>query len=238
MAKRSASTRVRLSREAIVESAVSLADAEGLEAVTIRRLAQEHSVTPMAMYWHFSDKDSLLDGLSEYLIEAVAWPESSDAPWDEQLHGILEAFLVALRPHPTLAALALRRILVAEPGLRIAERVLDLLRQAGFATERAVEIGTFLLCSVITLVASDPMPGSPAASPGASSAVSSGASPAGEDHAAIKRQKTAALSALSPERYPLVVAAAPALVNCRANEDYFSLNLELLVQGVRGLRRA
>ena len=61
MAKRSAPTRVRLSRETIVASAVALADAEGLEAVTIRRLAQEHGVTPMAMYWHFSDKDSLLD---------------------------------------------------------------------------------------------------------------------------------------------------------------------------------
>jgi TetR/AcrR family tetracycline transcriptional repressor len=221
MAKRSASTRVRLSRETIVASAVVLADAEGLEAVTIRRLAQEHGVTPMAMYWHFSDKDSLLDGLSEYLIASVEWPGSGDAPWDEQLHGILEAFLVALRPHPALAALALRRILVAEPGLRIAERVLDLLRQAGFATERAVEIGTFLLCSVITLVASDPTP----------------AFPAGEDHAAMKRQKTAALGALPPETYPLVVAAAPALVNCRAQDGYFALNLDLLVQGVLGLSR-
>jgi len=64
MAKRNDATRGRLSREAIVVGAIALADAEGLDAVTIRRLAQEHGVTPMAMYWHFSDKDSLLDGLS------------------------------------------------------------------------------------------------------------------------------------------------------------------------------
>src|SRR5689334_24253378 len=122
MAKRSDATRVRLSREAIVVGAIALADAEGLEAVTIRRLAQEHGVTPMAMYWHFSDKDSLLDGLAEHLVEAVELPEASDAPWDEQLRDILRAFVRAVRPHPALASLVLRRILAAEPGLRIAER--------------------------------------------------------------------------------------------------------------------
>jgi TetR/AcrR family transcriptional regulator, tetracycline repressor protein len=47
--------------------AITPADREGLEAVTIRRLAQEQGVTPMAMYWHFSDTDSLLDGIAEAL---------------------------------------------------------------------------------------------------------------------------------------------------------------------------
>ena len=48
-------SRGRLSREAIVSCAIALADAEGLAAVTIRRLASEQGVTPMAMYWHFND---------------------------------------------------------------------------------------------------------------------------------------------------------------------------------------
>ncbi|WP_233412242.1 TetR/AcrR family transcriptional regulator [Nucisporomicrobium flavum] len=218
MAKRS----VRLSRDAIIDCATALADAEGLEAVTIRRLAQENGVTPMAMYWHFNDKDSLLDGLAEHLIASVKLPEPGDGMWDEQLRAILVAFLDAIRPHPALAGLALRRILVAEPGLRLAERVLDLLRQAGFGPEQAAEVGTFLMCAVITLVVGDPM--------AAKAAV-------GGDAAADMRHKQAMLQALEPGRYPNLIAAAPALVSCRGQDDYFTINIDLLVQGVRGTRR-
>lgn len=222
MAKRNEATRGRLSREAIIVSAVSLADGEGLDAVTIRRLAQEHGVTPMAMYWHFNDKESLLDGLAEYLIEAVKLPEPTDAPWDEQLRDILAAFVTAFRPHPAIAGLTLRRILVAESGLRIAERVLDLLGRAGFGSGRAAEVGTFLICSVIALIGAEPGGG-----PGWSG-------PAREQ---ALRDKRARLEALPPESYPHVIAAANALVVCRDEEEYFVLNLDLLVQGVRGLRR-
>jgi AcrR family transcriptional regulator len=222
MAKRSDTTRVRLSRDAIVAGAVALADTEGLEAVTIRRLAQEHGVTPMAMYWHFNDKESLLDGVAEYLIEAVELPEPTDGPWDEQLHAILHAFLVAIRPHPAIAGLALRRILATEAGLRIAERVLDLLRRAGFEAGKAAEVGTFLMCAVITLVASDP---------------NSAPRLTGDERDQMIRRKRATLESLSPARYPNVIAAAPRLVVCQEGDDYFALNLDLLVQGVRGIRR-
>jgi TetR/AcrR family tetracycline transcriptional repressor len=222
MAKRSETTRGRLTREAIIVSAVTLADAEGLEAVTIRRLAQEHGVTPMAMYWHFNDKESLLDGLAEFLIDAVELPGPSDAPWDRQLRGILLAFVAAIRPHPSVAGLMLRRILVAESGLAIAERVLGLLRKAGFSPGRAAEVGTFLICSIITMAVADPAPGPP---------------PTGEEREQSLRDKRARLESLPPSRYPNVIAAAPALVQCREEDDYFALNLDLLVQGVRGLPR-
>jgi TetR/AcrR family tetracycline transcriptional repressor len=220
--KRSATTKVRLSRDAIVACAMDLADAEGLEAVTIRRLAQENGVTPMAMYWHFNDKDSLLDGLSEHLVAAVRLPEPDDREWGEQLHDILTAFLAAIRPHPATAALALRRILAAEAGLDLCERVLDLLRGAGFTAEKAAEVGTFLMCAVITLVSSDPSPGPPCA---------------GAEREQAVRDKKARLASLPPSRYPNVIAAAPSLVVCRDHDDYFALNLDLLVQGVRGIRR-
>src|SRR5437764_948761 len=49
----------RLSREAVAEGALALADAEGLEAVTIRRLAQDLGVTPRALYWHLKNQEGL-----------------------------------------------------------------------------------------------------------------------------------------------------------------------------------
>src|SRR2546423_8871268 len=56
----------KLTRTAVVERAMRLADVEGVEAVTIRRLAQELGVTAMALYWHFKNKDELLLGMADH----------------------------------------------------------------------------------------------------------------------------------------------------------------------------
>jgi TetR/AcrR family tetracycline transcriptional repressor len=225
VAKRSSEgVRGRLSRDAIVACAIELADREGLEAVTIRRLAQEQGVTPMAMYWHFSDKDSLLGGIAEALVAAVRLPEPTDEPWDVQLHAILAAFLAAIRPHPAVAGLALRRILTSEPGLALSEQALGLIRSAGFPPDRAAEAGSFLLCAVITLVTSQP--GRP------------WHQLEGEARDQMFREKRAALDVLSPARYPNVLASAPWLVTCHDEDNYYALNLNLLVQGIKGIQPA
>ena len=57
----------RLDRDLVIRTAMGVADTEGLDAVTIRRLASELGVTPMALYWHFEDKQALLDALSDEL---------------------------------------------------------------------------------------------------------------------------------------------------------------------------
>src|SRR5947208_254282 len=63
MAPRTASataSRSDLNRHAIVQRALTLMDTEGADAITIRRIAQEFGVTPMALYWHVANKDELL----------------------------------------------------------------------------------------------------------------------------------------------------------------------------------
>jgi hypothetical protein len=60
-----------------------------------------------------------------------------------------------MRPHPAVAHLAFTRVLASDAGLVVAERVLGLLGEAGFPPERAAELGGFLLCSIITLVAAE-----------------------------------------------------------------------------------
>src|ERR1051325_5968816 len=135
-----ATVKERLSRERIVECAIALADAEGLEAVTIRRLAQDQGVTPMALYWHFKDKELLLDGIAERLLSDVVLPGPSGRPWHEQLRDVLSALLVVLRAHPAVADLLKARVLLSEPGLTIAEHALRLLREAGFSAEQAAQL--------------------------------------------------------------------------------------------------
>ncbi|WP_327365433.1 TetR/AcrR family transcriptional regulator [Streptomyces sp. NBC_01217] len=213
-------TRERLSREAIAASAVALADAEGLEAVTIRRLAQDHHVTPMALYWHYKDKDQLLDGVAERLFGDVDLPPVGSEPWPRQLRAALEAVLAALRPHPAVAGLATSRILSSEAGLIVAERTLSHLRQAGFSPETAAEIGGYLLSAVVTLVTSEP-----------------GRRHGDDDeaHEDAIRVKAASLGALSPRRYPNIVASAGSLAACASPDAYYSLGLDMLITGIRGI---
>src|ERR1700712_2980199 len=100
-----APARERLSREALAAGALALADREGIEAVTIRRLAADHCVTPMALYWHFKDKDAVLDGIAERIYASVRLPDPTSKRWDKQLRSVLDAVLAAVRPHPLVAEL-------------------------------------------------------------------------------------------------------------------------------------
>ena len=100
----------------MVDRAMQLADAAGLDALTIRKLAQELGVTPMALYWHFRSKDELLDGLAERVWSEIDIDVDHAAPWPDQLRGLLESLLQVLRAHPAAPALLLHQ--------GVAERVL------------------------------------------------------------------------------------------------------------------
>ena len=69
----------RLSRDAILDLALAVADAEGIDAVSVRRLARELGVTPMALYWHFDDKSALLHALGDRLLGELdlTWTKAS-----------------------------------------------------------------------------------------------------------------------------------------------------------------
>ncbi|HEU4947225.1 MAG TPA: TetR/AcrR family transcriptional regulator C-terminal domain-containing protein [Kribbella sp.] len=210
----------RLDPDKLVTTALAIADTEGLDAVTIRHLAQRHDVTPMALYRHFSDKSELLAAIADRLLTDVALPEPSEERWDRQLRNILTAFVAALRPHPNTAVLTLGRILVAEPGLVLAERTLELLAEGGFPPEYAAEVGRQSLCSLVTLVTTEP------------GAVEVHDPVAREDALRVKR---ASLGALPPRRYPRVAAAADTLV-CPTDQDrYYALGIDLVVAGIRGV---
>src|SRR6201987_4268065 len=94
--------RSRLSKATVVERALALADAGGLEAITIRRLAQELGVTPMALYWHFKNKDELLLGLTDHVMADVRADRSATDPWPTQVPAMAEALGRAMPAPPCL----------------------------------------------------------------------------------------------------------------------------------------
>ena len=219
----SSSTRERLSREAIAAGALELADREGLDAVTIRRLAQDNSVTPMALYWHFTDKEAVLDGIAEQIYASVRLPEPTDEPWDQQLRTVLDAVLAAIRPHPLAAELLAPRVMKSEAGLMLAERVIGMLRQVGFSASQASQTASFLLCSIVTLVTSEPGKSSPLE---------------GEAKDDADRAKRAKLDSLSPKLYPNLLESAQYFLVCDDEDDYFANGMSFLVEGTRGVKPA
>jgi TetR/AcrR family tetracycline transcriptional repressor len=74
----------KLSKAAVVERALALADELGLEALTIRRLAQDLGVTPMALYWHFRSKEELLAGLGDQVWAEIDADADPAADWPAQ----------------------------------------------------------------------------------------------------------------------------------------------------------
>ena len=71
---RGAGERAPLSRQRILRAAVALADGTGAEAFSMRRLAQELGVVPMALYKHVANKDELLDGMVDVVVGDIAPP--------------------------------------------------------------------------------------------------------------------------------------------------------------------
>lgn len=211
----------RLNRDELIASALAVSDAEGLDAVTIRRVAQLHEVTPMALYRHFPDKEGLLDAVAERLLADARVPEPDDRPWDVQLHDVLAGVLDALRPHPSAAVLLLTRIVASEPGLVLTERVLALLSAGGLTVEESAEAASQVLNSLVTLVISEP-------------GRAYGADP--EAHEDAVRAKRAYLMSLSPRRYPHIVAAAGPLAECASEDAYYRRGVEMIVTGLRGNR--
>jgi len=212
----------RLDPQKVVDSALEIADDEGPAAVTLRRLAQLHGVTPMALYRHFKDKDDLLAAMADRVLASIVLPERTAERWDAQLHKILTAFVDALRTHPKLAESTLNRILRTEPGLEFAERTMELLTEGGFTVDDAAEIGRQSICSLIMLVASDPI-------------TREVSDPVQREDSL--RMKRAALAGLPPRKYPLITAAADTLVCPTSTERYYGLGIELVVAGICGVQK-
>ena len=95
------SQRAPLSRDRILATAVDLADRTGLEGVSMRHLATELGVVPMALYKHIANKEALLDGLAEALIAEI--PPAEAGPWKAAVRTRILAARAVLLDHPWAA---------------------------------------------------------------------------------------------------------------------------------------
>ncbi len=203
----------------MVDRALRLADADGLEALTIRKLAADLGVTPMALYWHFRSKDELLDGLAERVWSELDTDVDPAAPWYAQLRGLLESLVRILRAHPAAAPLLMASEKQNESALRASEVTLEVLRGAGFDPKYASEIARSALWTGLMLVMSEP--GIEEIAP--------------EERAELQRRKQVVLASLPITRYPRLVECAIPMTACDDLEFHYELGVRVFIAGVQAI---
>jgi len=211
--------RTRLSKEVVVERGLALADAEGLDALTIRRLATELGVTPMALYWHFRNKEELLAALGDQVWRELDTDIDLAAPWYEQMRGLLESLLHVLRSHPSASQLILDGEKQSDAALVAMETALAVLRRGGFDPEQAAEIARSALWTGLMLVMSEP--GIDMLAP--------------DDRAEAQRRKQVVLASLPSIRYPRLVECAIPMTACDDPEFHYELGVSVFIAGVQAI---
>jgi AcrR family transcriptional regulator len=211
-----------LSRDAVVDRGLAIADAEGLSGVSIRRIAQDFGVTPMALYWHVKNKDELLAAMGDRILEVIDIPAEATAVGAGGLRRLLSALIDALRQHPGCTALAQLRILQCDTGRQLAEQALRILRDFGFSVQQSSNLARAALQTALVLVADRP---------GAETTV-----PA-EERDAVLAGKRDSLKSLPVDRFPNLVECAESLTECPDETEYYAEGVELYLAGVKALAR-
>lgn len=125
-------------RQAIVEAALQVADAEGLGALSLRRLAAEVGVAKNTVVWHVGSKEQLLDLLLDRVIGEVVPPDPETAP-REALESLARGLRTALLEHRKVAPLVGDRPGIGPNSLALIEMTLRALLSAGLSAARAVD---------------------------------------------------------------------------------------------------
>lgn len=144
----------QIDRAAILAAALTLADEQGLEAVTMHAVARVLDVTPMALYRHVDGKNALLDGLVERLLVSYPLP-SADVGWDDRLTAIATAIRSTAKRHPAVFPLLLTRPAVTPAARRVREMVHSALRDAGLPAGQVAQAERLISTAVLGFAVSE-----------------------------------------------------------------------------------
>jgi AcrR family transcriptional regulator len=121
-----------------VESALSLVEKQGLEALTMRRVASALQVTPMSLYNHVSDKAELVDVMVDYVIgDVVAQSLKDKGDWEAKLRAQSLRNYEVWKAHPGIVRMYAEGVTMGPNGLANLEHALGILREAGFSDEES-----------------------------------------------------------------------------------------------------
>lgn len=126
-----------LSRDRVLKAAVALADQEGLEGLSMRRLAAEFGVVPMALYKHVANKEDMLDGMVDVVFGEIALPQPGE-DWKSAMRRRAVSAREVLARHRWAIGLTESRMKPGATNLQHHDSVIGCLRSAGFSIEVAI----------------------------------------------------------------------------------------------------
>jgi AcrR family transcriptional regulator len=132
LATKKSSKRAPLSRDTVLAAALQMADEEGLAALSMRSLARRLRVEAMSLYNHVADKESILDGLVELVASEVAIPIVG-GDWRNEMKKRARSLHESLMRHPWAAVLFVSRVNIGPHMLRLIDRSVGCLHEAGFS---------------------------------------------------------------------------------------------------------
>jgi AcrR family transcriptional regulator len=205
-----------LSRDRIARVGLELSDREGLDGLSMRRLARELGVTPMALYVHFRNKDELIDAVVDLGARELELP-SDRGPWKRQLVLLMSEIRRNVERHPGALWIRRARPLMSPGVMRGPELGYRILRSAGFSKANAASAWRALFSYTLGFA-------------------SFSAEAATED---ARRHARAALVALPEDEFPELSGAASEAVAAMGGEAQFEFGLRCLLDGLerRHLRR-
>ncbi len=218
--------RRRLTRRAIVERALELGDAEGLDAVSLRRLASDFGVTPMALYRHVHDKQDLINAMTDALMEDFDLKAGvrPSMPWTEQVRRAMMNFKEQMDARRLALPLSIAYTGEGPAGFwRMTDDLLGILLQAGFARRQAIVVirvvSSLLSGYLLLLRQNDP-------------ALSGQVSPS--EMAALRKRVELFQMSLPPDRFPNIVKSARDVADVwfQHPDRWWRQTVDLLVYGL------
>lgn len=213
-----------LDRGAVVDAAIRVLDAEGLDAVTIRRVAQELGVGAASLYAYVDSKDALIELVLDHVVGEVdvsGFP--NDDPWQDQLKELIRRARAAFGAHRDVARASLGRIPSGANALRTMETMLAVLRRSDLPDQVVAYAGDL----IGLLVSATAYEESLYADTGLKM----------EDFVGYVEEFRAYLESLPADRFPNMVALAGPLTRFDPGTDSrFEFMLDVVVRGLDSLR--
>jgi AcrR family transcriptional regulator len=207
-----------LSEDAVVDAGLAILRSDGLEAVTMRRVAAALDTGAASLYVYVSGREGLLQAMLDRVTATITLEAPDPSRWRAQLHTVLQRMHEALVAHPGIAALTLEDPPSTEVVFRLTENMLGILLAGGIDPQYAAW-GCDIFVSLVTAVASED---------DVRRARGRGSE---ADRQANAGEMYKSFLTLSPERFPLLAAHATEMV-AGTGDERFHFGIDVVIDGL------